>query len=135
MMPPNKDPSSSGQIITFYSFKGGTGRSMPLANVAWVLAGNGRRVLAIDWDLEAPGLHRYFLPFLKDPELTVTKGLVDLLWDYSDLMLTPKESWPSAVTDPLSLAEARRYAIALEFPFSKTGGCLHFLCAGQQDPV
>jgi MinD-like ATPase involved in chromosome partitioning or flagellar assembly len=31
-----------------------------LANVAWILASNGKRVLTIDWDLEAPGLHRYF---------------------------------------------------------------------------
>ena len=44
-----------GRIITFYSYKGGTGRSMALANVAWLLASNGQRVLAIDWDLEAPG--------------------------------------------------------------------------------
>jgi hypothetical protein len=46
--------NSQGQIITFYSYKGGTGRSMILANVAWVLASNGKRVLTIDWDLEAP---------------------------------------------------------------------------------
>src|ERR671932_305622 len=56
-------PETPGQVITFYSFKGGTGRSMALANVACLL---GRaepqpgRVLAIDWDLEAPGLWRYF---------------------------------------------------------------------------
>lgn len=34
-----------GKIITFYSFKGGTGRTMALANVAWILASNGRKVL------------------------------------------------------------------------------------------
>jgi eukaryotic-like serine/threonine-protein kinase len=62
--------SGARQVITFYSYKGGTGRSMALANCACLLArgavpdasGKGRpqRVLAIDWDLEAPGLHRYF---------------------------------------------------------------------------
>ena len=56
---------SRGQIITFYSYKGGTGRSMALANIACILADeqklkNGKGVLMIDWDLEAPGLHRYF---------------------------------------------------------------------------
>ncbi|HEX2574467.1 MAG TPA: AAA family ATPase [Polyangia bacterium] len=50
-----------GQIVTFYSYKGGVGRSMALANVAVLLAQRGERVLAIDFDLEAPGLHRYFL--------------------------------------------------------------------------
>jgi MinD-like ATPase involved in chromosome partitioning or flagellar assembly len=54
-----------GQIITFYSYKGGTGRTMALANVACILAKqqsdvSGKDVLMIDWDLEAPGLHRYF---------------------------------------------------------------------------
>ena len=67
--PPN--PDAEGRVITFYSFKGGTGRSMALANIACLLARGGigsgedagesagaRPVLAIDWDLEAPGLHR-----------------------------------------------------------------------------
>lgn len=50
-----------GNVITFYSYKGGVGRSMALANAATLLAQRGRRVLAIDFDIEAPGLHRYFL--------------------------------------------------------------------------
>lgn len=45
---------------------------MCVANTAWILASNGMRVLVVDWDLEAPGLHRYFHPFLPDPELLVT---------------------------------------------------------------
>lgn len=71
-----------GRIVTFYSYKGGTGRSMVLANVAWLLAAAGRRVLAIDWDLEAPGLHRYFHPFLMDPEVGGSEGLIDFVVDY-----------------------------------------------------
>ena len=55
-----------GKIVTFYSYKGGTGRTMALANVAWILASNGLKVLVVDWDLDSPGLHRYFHPFL-DP--------------------------------------------------------------------
>ena len=46
-------------ITTFYSFKGGVGRSMALANVAVELAKRGRRVLAVDFDLEAPGLDTF----------------------------------------------------------------------------
>lgn len=69
-----------GRIVTFYSYKGGTGRSMALANFAWILAASGKRVLVIDWDLEAPGLHRYFRPFLTDPELVETDGLIDAIW-------------------------------------------------------
>ena len=43
-------------IITLYSFKGGVGRSMALANISDVLARRGLRVLVMDFDLEAPGL-------------------------------------------------------------------------------
>jgi MinD-like ATPase involved in chromosome partitioning or flagellar assembly len=50
-------------IVTFYSYKGGVGRSMALANVAVLLARRGLRVLVVDWDLEAPGLERYFAYF------------------------------------------------------------------------
>jgi formylglycine-generating enzyme required for sulfatase activity/MinD-like ATPase involved in chromosome partitioning or flagellar assembly len=122
-----------GNIVTFYSYKGGTGRSMALANVAWILASNDKKVLTIDWDLEAPGLHRYFLPFLQDPELAATKGLIDLLTDYVDLILTPPDAWPAGLDEPAELANSQRYAVSLEFPFKSSQGCLHFLGAGQQD--
>jgi tetratricopeptide (TPR) repeat protein/MinD-like ATPase involved in chromosome partitioning or flagellar assembly len=52
--------ASLGAIITFYSYKGGVGRTMALANVAVQLARKGNRVLMVDWDLEAPGLSNYF---------------------------------------------------------------------------
>jgi MinD-like ATPase involved in chromosome partitioning or flagellar assembly len=43
-------------IVTFYSFKGGVGRSMAMANVGQILADLGYRVILCDWDVEAPGL-------------------------------------------------------------------------------
>lgn len=56
--------SQSGLLITFYSYKGGTGRSMAVANTACLLARLSPKkktgILAIDWDLDAPGLHRFF---------------------------------------------------------------------------
>jgi tetratricopeptide (TPR) repeat protein/cellulose biosynthesis protein BcsQ len=55
--------SSGGEVITFYSYKGGTGRTMALSNIAVLLARQQSAttpVLMIDWDLEAPGLHHYF---------------------------------------------------------------------------
>ena len=48
------------RVCTFYSYKGGVGRSMALANVAVLMTQWGHRVLVVDWDLEAPGLDRYF---------------------------------------------------------------------------
>ncbi len=44
------------RAITFYSYKGGTGRTLLVANVAVMAASLGKKVVAIDFDLEAPGL-------------------------------------------------------------------------------
>ena len=46
-------------VTTFYSFKGGVGRTMALVNAAVALALRGRRVLAVDFDIEAPGLDTF----------------------------------------------------------------------------
>lgn len=74
---------NEGTIVTFYSYKGGTGRTMALANVAWILASNGHRVLAIDWDLEAPGLHKFFRPFLDTKLLAETPGVHNLCMNFA----------------------------------------------------
>lgn len=47
---------SGPAIVTFYSFKGGVGRTTALASCAWQLAKRGQRVAVIDLDLEGPGL-------------------------------------------------------------------------------
>jgi hypothetical protein len=54
---------------------------MALANVAALLAKKGKSVLAIDWDLEAPGLEKYFSKpgFSLVPERKTTPGLIDLV--------------------------------------------------------
>jgi hypothetical protein len=80
------DPVSQGQIVTFYSFKGGVGRTMALANVAFLAALNGYRVLAMDWDLEAPGLAYYFRCLLDAPEVRALKerhGVMDVLAEWN----------------------------------------------------
>lgn len=70
----------NGKIFTFYSYKGGSGRSMALANIASLLAKDSS-VLMIDWDLEAPGLHRFFSKFIKPKKrffLETQNGVIDL---------------------------------------------------------
>jgi MinD-like ATPase involved in chromosome partitioning or flagellar assembly len=70
-----------GIVYTFYSFKGGVGRTMALANVAALLAKWGYSVLAVDWDLEAPGLEQFFSKLSPDiHRLRKEKpGIVDLM--------------------------------------------------------
>lgn len=73
---------SGARIVTFYSFKGGVGRTMALANLAVLLASRGLRVLAMDFDLEAPGLGRYLLAdktrLLTPTASMTTPGVVEL---------------------------------------------------------
>lgn len=72
-------------IFTFYSYKGGVGRSMALANVAEWLRVEGAHVVMIDWDLEAPGLENYFFSGKADLEKARRRpGLLDLLLVYRE---------------------------------------------------
>ncbi|WP_055589366.1 FxSxx-COOH system tetratricopeptide repeat protein [Streptacidiphilus griseoplanus] len=116
-----------GTVVTFYSFKGGTGRTMALANVAWILASNGKRVLTMDWDLEAPGLYRYFFPFLGDPSLDSTPGVIDLVRDFDALMPRPPADRYH------EYARVKRYASSLRWDFPD-GGYIDFVSPGRQTP-
>ena len=123
-----RDPGS-GQIITFYSFKGGAGRSMALANIACLLARRKRAsepVLMIDWDLEAPGLHRYFE---KHVEGGTRPGLIDLFVELQALVRD--RGLPAADVDRARhLVEACRPE---EFITPTTIDGLHLLLAGSLD--
>jgi hypothetical protein len=69
----------AGSVVTFYSYKGGVGRSFAVANIAVILAQWGSKVLVVDWDIEAPGLNHYFAPFAKE----MRAGVLDFLHDCS----------------------------------------------------
>ena len=74
-----------GRIVSFYSFKGGVGRTMALANVAFLAAMNGLKVLVMDWDLEAPGLHHYFRGIVEADEMSKLReaeGVLDIAWQW-----------------------------------------------------
>jgi len=125
------------QIITFYSYKGGTGRSMSMANVAWILASQRKKVLMIDWDLEAPGLHRYFSPFLVDPTLSASPGIIDFLRNFA--VQSAKVQAAKTANDPerppdwyREHADITDYALSLRWPHFRPG-TLDLVPAGKQD--
>jgi hypothetical protein len=83
----NSQDSTLGEIVTFYACNGGTGRSMALVNLAYLLAEklpHGQKILLLDWDLDAPSLHRYFHDRLrvlasgKHSNVDAAPGLIDL---------------------------------------------------------
>lgn len=86
----------AGRVVTFYSYKGGVGRSFALANIAVILAQWGCRVLVVDWDIEAPGLNHYFAPLAGNAKA----GVLDFLTDCRD---GDPESWA-------------RYAMPVDLP-------------------
>jgi MinD-like ATPase involved in chromosome partitioning or flagellar assembly len=71
------------ETVAFYSYKGGVGRTLLVANTAQFLAMSGRRVVALDLDLEAPGLHQKLAnsEVLSRAESGELKGAVDALLD------------------------------------------------------
>ncbi|MBF0345587.1 MAG: hypothetical protein HQL06_15335 [Nitrospirae bacterium] len=75
------------ETITFYSYKGGVGRTLALANIANYLSRFKKSVCMIDFDLEAPGLHYKFSNYLK-PE-AINKGLVDYIHYYVETETLP----------------------------------------------
>ncbi|MGR9193124.1 KGGVGR-motif variant AAA ATPase [Rhizobium leguminosarum] len=123
-------PTPQGKIVTFYSYKGGTGRSMALANVAWILANAGKRVLTIDWDLEAPGLHRYFEPFLDDKNLEHSTGVIDFVRDFATAAVSKNDGSDSRWFEEFGDILAHAIPLNWEFP---NGGVLHIVPAGKQD--
>ncbi|RUR85839.1 ParA family protein [Chlorogloeopsis fritschii PCC 9212] len=80
------------RTVTFYSFKGGVGRTTALTHVAWILAMRGRKVVAVDLDLEAPGLSTAF-NLNPQPE----HGIVDYFYERSYL--------PEGLEPSISVAE------------------------------
>ncbi|PWU10755.1 MAG: hypothetical protein C5B51_03775 [Terriglobia bacterium] len=123
----------AAQILTFYSYRGGAGRSMLLANIAWLLASNGRRVLAIDWDLEAPGLHEYFAPFLNAQSVTEAPGLIDWLLEQRAVRQSPGLPWMTETSHPAENARLLDYAIPAGWSFPD-GGRLELVTAGRPGP-
>ncbi|MBA4392814.1 MAG: hypothetical protein C0407_04590 [Desulfobacca sp.] len=111
-------------FVTFYSYKGGVGRTLALGNVAWEVARNGKKVVILDFDLEAPGISS-IIPFQK----TIKKhfadkkkkgGLFEFILEFQQTQKIPSlASYYS--TEPL---------IEKEF---KEGGSLRIIPAGRED--
>lgn len=86
---------NKGTVITFYSYKGGIGRTFALANVGVVLSLWGYKVLCVDWDLEAPGLDSYLKGWMDD---TNNVGLTELIQQFKHARGKKRLNWRSHLT-------------------------------------
>jgi len=77
------------KTITFYSYKGGVGRSLALAKIAMHLSQLKKTVCVIDFDLDAPGLR---FKFINDYVLQENnkKGIVDYIYQFSKQGILPE---------------------------------------------
>jgi MinD-like ATPase involved in chromosome partitioning or flagellar assembly len=64
------------QIVSVHSFRGGTGKSNSIANIAAIMARQGMRVGIVDADIQSPGIHVLF--GLNEGKINYT--LNDYLW-------------------------------------------------------
>lgn len=74
-------------IISIHSFRGGTGKSNLTANVAALLALDGKRVGVIDTDIQSPGIHILF--GLRGENINAS--LNDYLWHGRDIKETAQD--------------------------------------------
>ena len=104
-------------VISFYSFKGGVGRTTAVAAVAINAARSGKQVLVLDFDLEAPGVGSILAsPGAPAPSL----GVVDYLLER-----------PIVPGDALDIAEF--YQAFSEPLVIKDGVPIHVVAAGKLD--
>jgi tetratricopeptide (TPR) repeat protein/cellulose biosynthesis protein BcsQ len=103
------------RTIAFYSYKGGVGRTLALANAGIRLSRLGYRVVTLDLDLEAPGLHHKWNLDPRRKPLTIERGLVDILYGF-----VTQGSVPKALDG---------YLLDVSDPGDKRGS-IHFLPAG-----
>ncbi len=107
-----------GKIITFYSYKGGVGRTMALSNAAILLSRWNYNVLVVDWDLEAPGVEFYFEEFIDSKKLIESKGIIDLIQNVQE----QKSSANSVNWDELYI----------EIKVDESSKPIHFLTSGHR---
>ena len=107
-------PLEEGSPVTsFFGFKGGVGRTTALASFALYLADLGRNIVAIDLDLEAPGL----AALLAGEATPIDLGVVDYLLE-------------ERIARPQPLSLSRFY---LSSPFPVGTGSLRVFPAGRMD--
>ncbi|XZW32917.1 tyrosine-protein kinase family protein [Acinetobacter baumannii] len=81
---PKETGTKNSNVITFYSYKGGVGRTTSLALLARYYSETGKKVFIIDCDFEAPGLLNFFsVKQFSNPKNGVVEYINDKKFDNS----------------------------------------------------
>jgi MinD-like ATPase involved in chromosome partitioning or flagellar assembly len=95
------------RIVSVHSFRGGTGKSNTVANVAALLATQGCTVGVVDTDIQSPGIHVLFGRRGTD----FSRTLNDYLWGRSAIADAAYDVTPRAPTSSGAGAQGRVYLI------------------------
>jgi len=82
------------KIVSVHSFRGGTGKSNTTANLATLVAAQGRRVGVVDTDIASPGIHVLF----GLDEDKMVHSLNDYLWGKCGIQDTAHDVTPNLGT-------------------------------------
>jgi MinD-like ATPase involved in chromosome partitioning or flagellar assembly len=100
------------RVVTFYSYKGGVGRTLACANFGLYLAKTGQKVVLADMDFEAPGLDSKFFDAATS---NISNGLLDQI---------------SAFQQGAPIPNLSPMPIALTEEVARSGGMLQLIPAG-----
>ncbi len=110
------------KTITFYSYKGGVGRTLALVNIANRLTEFGKKVCVMDFDLEAPGLnHKY-----RHSAGKIEHGLVDYIYEFA-----VNGNLPDSIGQYAK--EITKYKYTNEKDLNKRRNDIIFISAGNSD--
>ncbi|UPK69434.1 KGGVGR-motif variant AAA ATPase [Chitinophaga filiformis] len=116
LLSPGTEHKTSIPIVTFYSYKGGMGRSTNLVISSTYLArAHGRKIIIIDCDFEAPGFSNFFLEENSSP--IYSNGLIEYFFD--------KESQEEINLNDYSWEVSKQYS---------QSGEIRIIPAGNTDP-
>jgi MinD-like ATPase involved in chromosome partitioning or flagellar assembly len=107
------------RVVSVHSYRGGTGKSNTTANLATLIAAQGRRVGIVDTDIQSPGIHVIF----GLDESKINRSLNDYLWGRCAVEET-------AYSIPLPAVAAQRGAVFLIPSSAKTGEITRILREG-----
>lgn len=102
---PNFNRAANVPLLTFFSCKGGVGRSTALAVAAADLSAKGKNVLIVDFDLEAPGIGSILLNNQDLPDYGLLDYLIEARMDGADDSFLEACIAPSPLTSGRGLIE------------------------------
>ena len=125
--PAGRAAGAKPRRVVFYSYKGGVGRTTALVHTAFHLARSGERVVVVDLDVEAPGLHK-LLP--RQDEEKIEAGIVDFLWERQVLPFETEAS-ENLTTCLVAMGDShKRKAISYVVEDESTRAQVHVIPAG-----